>query len=212
MGYAERTKRPPKTLTEREVKQLLKVTGESLRGFRDHVIYSVAIGCGLRESEIVGLNLGDVASVDGKTLRVKRIVQLRVFKRAAADDDPSSQRVHLPDGTYYKLAKYVKAEKRFRQLTLKGFGSLPLFISQRGTRLSTRQVRTAFARWQLRAGFDQRYAFHHLRHTAITAVRRETGDIRIAQRFARHADISTTVRYEHASDEELAAATKNLTS
>jgi site-specific recombinase XerC len=139
-------------------------------------------------------------------------VQLRVFKRAALDARPADHVVHLSDATYYKLAKYLRAEKRFRQTSIAGFGSMPLFVSNRGTRLSARQLRTSWMRWQLRAGFDQHYPFHSLRHTAITGIRRATGDIRLAQRFARHANIQTTVRYDHVSDQEVAAAVKALPS
>lgn len=63
---------------------------------------------------------------------------------------------------------------------------------------------------QKKADFDQLYRFHCLRHTAITNVRRASKDIRIAQKFARHVNIASTVRYEHASDEEVARAVKDL--
>jgi integrase/recombinase XerC len=213
MGFAERTQRPPRTLTDAEVKRILKVTGEDRRGFRDHMIISFALGCALRESEILALDVDDVAMVEKKHgLRPRRRVQLRVFKRAALDAKPSDHVVHLSDATYYKLAKYLRTQKRFRQTSMAGFGSAPLFISNRGTRLSARQLRTAWLRWQLRAGFDQHYPFHSLRHTAITRVRRDTGDIRVAARFARHANIATTVRYAHVSDQEVADAVRDLPS
>jgi site-specific recombinase XerD len=86
----------------------------------------------------------------------------------------------------------------------------PLFSSRKGNRLSLRQVRGMFRRWQEKAGIDHFYRFHELRHTAITNVRRKTKDIRIAQLFARHANIETTLRYEHASDEELVHAVKDM--
>lgn len=208
MSYADRTTRPPRTLTDREVKKILDVTGKARDGFRDHMIISLALGCGLRESEIVALNLEDV-SADGK--KPKRIIQLRVFKRAGAGADASDHRVHLPDATYYKLEKFLRAvdhQSGFRIGQLNG--KAQLFWSRKGNRLSTRMVREMFGNWQRRAGFDHVYNFHALRHTAISAVRRKTGDIRLAQRFARHANIATTVRYDHVSDEEVAAAVKDL--
>ena len=69
-----------------------------------------------------------------------------------------------------------------------------------------------FREWQRRAGFDQLFAFHHLRHTAISNVQRAARDVRVTQKFARHANINTTMIYEHASDEELSRATKKLAS
>jgi integrase len=207
VSYAAST-RPPRTLTDREVAKLLKVTGEHRAGFRDHVIFSLALGCALRESEIVALDVGDVS--DGT--KVKRIIQLRTFKRAGAGADAADHRVHVPDATWFKLTKYVKGLGDVAPTT-------PLFSATKRNqnsklpvawRLSTRRVRELFGEWQRRAGFDQVYNFHTLRHTAITNVRRATGDIRIAQRFGRHVNIGTTVRYEHASDEELAAAVRKL--
>ena len=71
-------------------------------------------------------------------------------------------------------------------------------------------MRALFEKWQRAAGFDQLYNFHVLRHTAITIVRRKTKDIRVAQRFARHASITTTTIYDHVADEEIAAAVRDL--
>lgn len=169
------------------------------------MIISLALGCGLRESEIVGLDVLDV-SRDG--LKPKRIIQLKIFKRGGQHEgaDPNFQRVHVPDATYYKLEKFLRAEWKHQS---PGEG-MPLFPSRQSLRLSTRQVRRMWRGWQQRADFDQVYPFHSLRHTAITNVRRASKDIRIAQKFARHVNIGTTVRYEHASDEEVARAVKDL--
>ena len=48
----------PRTLTEREQRALLKVTGEHRAGFRDHVLYAMALGTGLREHELIALSVG----------------------------------------------------------------------------------------------------------------------------------------------------------
>lgn len=205
MAYADRNLRPPGTFTAAEVRALLKTSGEAKRGFRDHTIVSVALGMGLRESEIVALDVADVLRPDGK---IRRRVQLRVFKHAGNGVSPADQIANVPDGTYYKLTKYVAGLRRLRQLSLAGFGSQPLFMSSRGLRLSTRQVRTMFRKLQVRAGIDQPKGFHSLRHTAITNVRKRS-TIKHAQRFARHASIKTTARYDHVSDDELAAAVKD---
>jgi len=203
MAFATRTRRPPRTLTDAEVARLLKVSGDHREGFRDHLIFSFALGCALRESEIVGLDVGDVTA-DGR--KPRRTLQLRVFKRGGGHADPSAQRVPLPDATYYKLEKYLKAigEPMDRL-------ERPLFLSRKkGARLSTRAVRELFAKWQRAAGFDHLYSFHHLRHTAISNVQRAARDVRVTQKFARHANINTTTIYEHASDEEVTRAVRRL--
>lgn len=81
-AYIDSVKRPPRTLLEREQKQLLKVTGQHRDGFRDHVIFSLALGTGLREHEIVGLDVGDIYNFQGTA---RRRVQLRVFKKSNPD-------------------------------------------------------------------------------------------------------------------------------
>lgn len=204
MAFATRTRRPPRTLTDAELVTILKVTGEHRDGFRDHVILSVAIGMALRESEIVGLDIGDVTN-NGRT--PKRTVQLRVFKRAGREPDPERQRVPMPDGTYYKIEKWLGLCRRAGRTKTD-----PLFMSQKGNRLSDRRVRELFREWQLVARFDNPYSFHHLRHTAISNLRRQTGDLLLCSRFARHAHVSTTQIYAHASDQEVAAAVKGLAS
>lgn len=205
MGYATRTRRPPRTLTEAEQQRILKITGRDRDGFRDHVILSLALGAGLRESEIVGLDVDDVTA-DGRTPR--RSLKLAVFKGRWRKDsrrpDENAQRVTLPDGTFYKLEKYLRG--------LPPGYSGPLFPSRQSARLSVRRIRSMWRTWQQRAGFDHLYPFHSLRHSAVTNIYRETKDIRVAQRFARHANLQTTTIYAHVSDEEMSRATKKLAS
>ena len=70
-------------------------------------------------------------------------------------------------------------------------------------RLSKRRVQFLWREWQQRAGFDRLYPFHAIRHSAVTNVYRQTRDLFLAQRFARHASPLTTTVYTHPSDEEL---------
>ena len=137
-------RRPPRTLTEVEQARLLKVTGEHARGYRDHVLFSVALGTGLREHELLALDVGDV--VDGRR-KVKRRVTLRVFK--GCESVPGPQEVVLPDSVVYKLGRYLKWKaKRGESVT----GDAPLFVSRNGNRLSARQAREVFRNWQKRSG------------------------------------------------------------
>jgi len=76
--------------------------------------------------------------------------------------------------------------------------------------LSPRAAQWRFVWWQRKAGFDRRYNFHSLRHSAVTAVYRAEKDLFLAQRFARHASPITTIIYTHPSDEELYAGVQDL--
>ena len=59
-AYVESIRRAPRTLTDREQKALLRVTGEHRAGWRDHVLFAMALGTGLRAHELVALDVGDV--------------------------------------------------------------------------------------------------------------------------------------------------------
>jgi integrase/recombinase XerC len=198
--YATR-QRPPKTMTEVEQARLLKVTGEHTHGFRDHVLFPLALGTGLRESELLALNVGDVA--DGN--RVKRRITLRVFKRCT--ESPAPQEVFLPDNLVYKLKRYLKWKANRGEST---DTDTPLFASRNGNRLSSRRAREAFRNWQITAGFDRPYCFHSLRHSACGNLYRRERDIRLVQRFARHKNITTTTIYAQPSDEDLLRAVRDL--
>ncbi len=156
--YVDSVSRPARTLTDNEQRLLLKVTGQRRDGFRDHVIYSVALGSGLREHEILALNVGDVFDEAG---HAKRRVRLRVFKRAS--DDPAPQEVMLPDLVRSKLEKLMAGRRRDGEVT---GPDTPIFVSRLGRRLSARQLRHAFGVWQKRCGFDRHFSFHCLRHYA----------------------------------------------
>lgn len=201
-AYADRIARAPRPLSEREQRALLAVTGQHKDGFRDHVIFSLALGTALREHELLALDVGDV--FDGG--RARRRVQLRVFKRS--NDDVAMQEILLPDAVRAKLDK-LYAWKRQAGEDLDG--GAPLFVSRKGNRLSTRQLRHAFKRWQERAGFDRPFSFHALRHTACTNLYRASRDIRLTQRFARHKAITSTAIYTHPTDEDLLRSLAQLT-
>ena len=77
----------PTTLTSDEQSLILRVTQPNLR---DHVIISLALGTGLRLAEIVGLDVGDVFTLDG-TPRVRVRIRKEIAKGGRAAD------VFLPD-------------------------------------------------------------------------------------------------------------------
>ncbi len=188
----------PPTLTRTEQRAILRATARNLR---DHLIYSLALGTGLRLAEIVGLNDGDVYTPEGKP---RNRVRLRpeIAKNGRAGD------VFLPDALVAKLRKFWR-HKTTRREGLRPED--PLFCSQSRTRISPRRVQFAFRTWQVKAGFDRLYPFHSLRHCAITNVYRRSRDLFLAQRFARHASPLTTTVYTHPSDQEMWEKVRGLT-
>src|SRR5437867_8374280 len=188
----------PQSLTQAEQRAILRVTR---RNPRDHLIYSLALGTGLRVAEIVGLNVGDVYSPESKP---KNRVRLRpeIAKNGRAGD------VFLPDSLIGKLRRFWTYKRRRREGLRP---EEPLFCAQGGRRrISPRRVQFAFRTWQVRAGFDRLYSFHSLRHTAVTEVYRRSRDLFLAQRFARHASPLTTTVYTHPSDQQLWQSIRRL--
>ena len=187
----------PTTLTQAEQQLILRATAANVR---DHAIFSLALGTGLRLAEIVGLNIGDVFAPNG-TPRVRVRVRPEIAKGKRAGD------VFLPDRLMPKLRRLWKHKvKRSEELD----PSAPLFCNQSRKRISKRRVQFAWRTWQQRTGFDRLYPFHCTRHSAITSVYRMTHDLFLAQRFARHVSPLTTTVYTHPSDEEMSRRVRNL--
>src|SRR5438552_1424214 len=125
----------PPTLTTSEQAAILATTAGHPR---DHVIYSLALGTGLRLAEIVGLNVGDVFSPDG-TPRSRVRIRAEIAKGGRSGD------IFLPDALMPKLRKFW-AYKRAR-----GEGIGPgdaLLCSQSRVRISKRRVQFAWRTWQ----------------------------------------------------------------
>src|SRR5947209_1235506 len=187
----------PPTLTHTEQKAILCTTRRNLR---DHLIYSLALGTGLRLAEIVGLNVGDVYTLDGKPRNRVRLWP-EIAKNGRAGD------VFLPDVLLIKVRKFWRHKATRREGVRP---EDPLFCNQSRRRISPRRVQFAFRTWQVKAGFDRLYPFHCLRHTAVTNVYRASRDLFLAQRFARHASPLTTTVYTHPSDQDLWASIRQL--
>ena len=193
--------RTPRTLTEREQRALLKVTGEHRAGYRDHVLYAMALGTGLREHELIALSVGDMFR-DG---RPKRRLLLSVFK--GAQRTGGMQEVLRSESLRGKLRRFWAWKVRERECLE---ARAPLFVSRLGRRLSLRQVRHGLTVWQDRAGFERRVTFHMLRHSAVTNLYALTKDIRLTQRFARHRSLVTTMVYTHPSEDDMVKAVEGL--
>lgn len=188
----------PQTLTYGEQREILKA---SFSNPRDHLIYSLALGTGLRLAEIVGLDVGDLYLPHGKP-RARIRLRRDLAKGGRLAD------VFLPDSLIRKLRRFWAWKTRNGEELQP---SDPLFCSQGGKRrISKRRVQFAFRTWQIKAGFDRLYPFHALRHTAVTNVYRASRDLFLAQRFARHVSPLTTTVYTHPSDEELFKQVRTL--
>ena len=160
----------------------------------------MALGTGLRLSELTGLNVGDVFASDGKP-KTRIRIRCEIAKRGRAGD------VFVPDKLVPKLKRFWRFKKQRREGLEPG---APLFCAQSRRRLSKRRVQFAWREWQKQARFDRLYPFHALRHSSVTNVYRQTRDLFLAQRFARHASPLTTTIYTHPGDEEMQQLLRRL--
>src|SRR5881628_177019 len=95
----------PQTLTHGEQKAILRATARNLR---DHLIYSLALGTGLRLAEIVGLNVGDVYTPDGRPR-----TRVRLRPEIAKGGRPGD--VFLPDALVVKFRRFWVRKRRQRE-------------------------------------------------------------------------------------------------
>lgn len=201
-SYVDSIRKAPKTLTDREQTSLLAVTGNRKDGFRDHVLFSFALGTALREHELCALTVGQIRNSDGAIIRR---FPLKVFKRSNLDFD--LQEAILPDRLRLKLEKFLRWKLSEGEPLEDGAA---LFLSREGGHLTTRRVRQIFAKWQEEAKFERKHTFHGLRHTALTNLYQDTKDIRLVQRVARHKSVLSTTIYTQASDEDIENAVRRM--
>ena len=186
-------RKPPVFLTQPEKRRLLKeLKGRtSARDRRDRVMIEVLLGTGIRLGELVGLDVDDV-DLDAKHLRVRAkggVTQVKFIK----SDLRSLLRGYLND--------------RRREAPP---GCPALFLSNRDSRISDRQVAHRLGHWLRKAGIAKPLSPHSLRHTFATHLYEATSDLLVVQRALGHRDISTTEIYTHLVDGRLEEALERL--
>lgn len=176
----------PKYLTLTESLQLLEaVSGPN--EVRDYCILTLFLNCGLRVSELVGLNVQDIRD---DTMRVlgKGNKERQLYLNEACQDALSA---------YLAIRPEPKDEPRHKDA---------LFLSRNHTRLTTRSVENIVQRAVTQAGLDPRYSPHKLRHTAATLMMNSGVDVRTIQDVLGHENLGTTQIYTHISDANLKMA------
>jgi integrase/recombinase XerC len=195
-------KRLPGFLSEKEASRLVESPDPaSLLGLRDLAILEVIYGCGLRVSELVGLNLihldlpGGYLRVQGKGGK-ERIVPMG---RQAAE----ALEVYLTKGRPGLRRRQKAALKESVNDRSQLLWEQPLFLNKHGTRLSDRGVRDLVKKYASRSGLDQAVYPHLLRHTFATHLLDRGADLRSVQELLGHARLSTTQIYTHVTKKQL---------
>jgi integrase/recombinase XerC len=181
----------PHFLSSLDLAKLLEApAGNKPMGLRDRAILETMYSAGLRVSELVGLNDGDldfaagIARVRGKGKR-ERLSPLGSFAAKA-------------------LTRWLKV--RILSPREPRGAETPVFVNKSGRRLTTRSVGRLLEKYLAVTGLDRRTTPHALRHSFATHLLDGGADIRSVQELLGHKSLVTTQIYTHLSTANLRAA------
>ena len=183
-------KRIPKYLTLEDSEKLLEVTinEDNRNKERDFAIITIFLDCGMRLSELVGINIKDISFDDYKLNVIGKGNKERTIylNKACVNAINAYLEVRPKEGIDYKSKD-------------------ALFLSERRERISRRTVQYIVEKELKNAGLDTaKYSVHKLRHTAATLMYQYGEvDIRALQELLGHASISTTEIYTHVANEQV---------
>jgi integrase/recombinase XerC len=187
-----KVRRPLPTLVDVDAAaEIMTTPSDSPDGLRDRAMLEVLYGAGLRVSELVGLDLGDVDLGRGAlgSVRVlgkgkkERVVPLGSKAVAAITD-------------YLAVRPSLRTEKAAAD-------PRALFLSRTGRRIGVRRVQTLVQHYGGAGAGRSDLHPHALRHSAATHMLDGGADLRAIQTMLGHASLSTTQRYTHVSVDQL---------
>ncbi|WP_303721009.1 tyrosine recombinase XerC [Malonomonas rubra] len=170
----------PKVLSAEQIQDLLErpLPGKRLLILRDLAIFELIYSCGLRVSELTGLDIGSVDLIEARA----RVLGKGLKERFLPIGRPACRALQA----YFEL---------------RGEGGLdePLFINRQGGRLSSRSVQRNLKKRLLQLGLPTDVTPHALRHSFATHLLDAGADLRVIQELLGHASLSTTQRYTKVS-------------
>jgi integrase/recombinase XerC len=151
---------------------------------RDLAFLELLYGCGIRVSELVGINLEDLELTEG---------WLRVRGKGNKE-----RQIPVP-------GRAIAAVERYLPVRRAASGERALFVNNRGARLTDRRVRALVKMYALLTTGDSTVHPHSLRHAYATHLLADGADLRAIQELLGHARLSTTQKYTHVSLADLMA-------
>ena len=185
LEYPKLRKSLPKYLTMSQASALLQaVSGQNAK--RDYAILMLFLNCGIRRSELVGLNISDVYED-----------RIRVIGKG------NKERIVYFGSACHKAIEAYMEERNQIVLT----DNRALFGSRNGNRISVTAVHRLVEKALLKAGLDAtQFSAHKLRHTAATMMLSGGVDIKTVQEVLGHENLNTTQIYTHIESTELKLA------
>ena len=191
----KKDKRLPKYLSLDDSKRLLDAaSNEDNRNCeRDYAITTLFLNCGMRLSELVGININDIDFEDCK---------LNVIGKGNKE-----RTIYLNKACMKALSSYLNVRPKIVDNDAK-HSDKALFLSERKERISNRTVQHIINKELMEAGLDSRkYSVHKLRHTAATLMYQYGEvDIRALQELLGHESIATTEIYTHVNNDQVRSA------
>lgn len=177
-------------LTSRQAKEVLSnVDKETEEGLRNYAILSLMVTGGLRTIEVSRADVEDLRTLGENTV---------LFVQGKGREE-KTEYIKISAPVEKAIRQYLKARQNVEE-------GQPLFTStsnnSKGNRITTRTVSGIVKTALKNAGYDSaRLTAHSLRHTAITLALLAGREITEVQQFARHANLNTTMIYNHALDQ-----------
>ena len=169
----------------------MKADKESKSVNRDYAIITLFLNCGMRVSELAGIDLPDI----DHELRSVRVVGKGNKERI----------IYLNDACRYALGDYIseRAQADNSKITTRA-----LFLSSRDQRISVKTVQWMVYKYLDMAGLGAKhYSVHKLRHTAATLMYQSGNvDVRVLKDILGHEQLNTTQIYTHISNESMEKA------
>lgn len=189
-------KRIPKYLTLDDSKKLLEAVNDmdDRNKEHDYAIITLFLNCGMRLSELVGINIKDINFNDQK---------LNVIGKGNKE-----RTIYLNSACMNAVNKYLAVRPHDN---VKYDSKDALFLSERRERISNRTVQYIVKQELKRAGLDtNKYSVHKLRHTAATLMYKYGNvDIRALQELLGHESIATTEIYTHVDNSQIRNAVES---
>ncbi len=178
-------KRLPRTLSPDEAVRLVSLEDATTFGIRDRALFELAYSCGLRVSELTGLDVEHLDAASGEVRVTGKGAKTRI----------------VPVGSHALAAVGAWLLKR---KSLAPPGEEALFVGRAGRRLAPREVQKRIKRWAAAAGLVVDVHPHMLRHSFASHVLQSSGDLRAVQEMLGHASIASTQVYTHLDFQHLA--------
>lgn len=186
----------PKVLTLNESMRLLEAVDndkESKFRKRDYAILTLFLNCGMRLSELVGIDIKDIDS---------ELTSLRVMGKGSKE-----RVIYLNEACQAALTDYliIRMSQKYAHVSTKA-----VFLSRLEQRMSVKTVQAMVYKYLRLAGLESKhYSVHKLRHTAATLMYQSGNvDVRVLKEILGHEQLNTTQIYTHVSNADMEKAMK----